>query len=211
MRVYGWVFLATSSVGACFGQSWELGVAGGFGFYHDATIQNPPASARVGFQSGPVASAELGQDIGQYIGGELRYTYLAGDARLRSGGQEATLGGDAHAVHYDVLAYLTPRGSKVRPYVSAGGGIKYYMATGTESASQPLANFGFLTHANNAEGLIALGAGIKAHLDEHFLVRVDFRYYLTPTPQNIFAPAAHSSVQGWLHNFVPLAGLAWTW
>jgi Outer membrane protein beta-barrel domain len=211
MRLYRWLVLATLTATACSGQSWELGVAGGFGFYHDASITNPPLSAQAGFQSGAVASAEVGQDVWRYFGGELRYAYLWGDARLASGGQQATMGADAQAVHYDILAYFTPKGSKVRPYVSAGGGIKYYMANGSESALQPLGNFGFLTHANAVEGLFAAGAGIKAHIDEHWLVRVDFRYYLTPTPQQIFAPAAHSAVNGWLHNFVPMAGIAWTW
>jgi hypothetical protein len=211
MRPCRFLVLFALTVSACLAQSWEVGFAGGYSFYHNASITNPPLSASAGFQSGGAASAEFGQDVGRYIGGELRYTYLWGDAQLHYAGRQAALGADAQAIHYDILVYMTPKGSKVRPYVSAGGGIKYYMATGSESAAQPLGNFAFLTHTNQVEELLSLGAGVKAHIDEHWLFRVDFRYYLTPFPQQIFAPAAGSSDHGLLHNFVPMAGFDWTW
>jgi Outer membrane protein beta-barrel domain len=210
MRIFRFLSLLALAAGACVGQSWEVGVAGGYSFYRDATIRNPPLSAQAGFQSGGVGSAEIGEDVGRFLGGEFRYTFIDGDARLRFGGQQVTFGTVAHAVHYDLLVYATPKGSKVRPYVSAGGGIKYYVGNGRETAVQPLANFAFLTHANEVEGLFAAGAGVKVHIDEHWLVRVDFRYYLTPFPQKIFVPAPGASSHGWLNNFVPLAGIAWT-
>lgn len=210
MRFYRLLSLLTFGAFACAGQTWEVGVAGGYSFYHEASITSAGSSAQAGFQSGAVASAELGQDVGQFFGGELRYAYLAGDENLRFGGQQVTLGADAQAIHYDILLYATPKGTKIRPYVSAGGGIKYYMGTGNESAVQPLGNFGFLTHANEVEGLFSAGAGIKFHVDPHWLVRVDFRYYLTPFPENLIAPAAQASAHGWLHNFVPMAGFAYT-
>jgi|SRR5215467_12294319 hypothetical protein len=210
MRIFRFVSLLMLAACACVAQSWEVGVAGGYSFYRDATISNPPLSARAGFQSGGVASVEVGEDVASHIGGELRYTFIDGNARLRFGGQEATLGSIAHAVHYDILLYGTSKESKIRPYVSAGGGIKVYRGNGSETAVQPLANFVFLTHANEVEGLFAAGAGVKLHVDEHWLVRVDFRYYLTPFPHKIFTAAPGASIHGWLHNFVPLAGIAWT-
>lgn len=210
MRFYRLLSLLTVTVGVSFGQSWEVGLAGGYSFYRDANIVTSGSSAQAGFQSGGVASAEVGQDIGQYLGGELRYAYLWGDARLSSAGQQATLTADAQAVHYDILVYGTPKGSKIRPYVAAGGGIKYYMATGSESAVQPLENFAFLTHANKVEGLFSAGAGMKFHIDEHWLVRLDFRYYLTPFPVKILTPAPNASAPSLLHDFVPMVGIAWT-
>ena len=210
MRIFRFLSLLTLAACACPGQSWEVGIAGGYSFYHDATITNTPLSARAGFQSGGVGSAEIGEDVSRYLGGEFRYTFIDGDARLRSGGQQVTLGTLAHAVHYDILLYGTPKGSKIRPYVSAGGGIKYYVGDGGETAVQPLGKFAFMTHANEVEGLFAAGAGVKFHIDEHWLVRVDFRYYLTPFPTKIFAPAPGAHANGWLHDFVPLAGVAWT-
>src|SRR5271167_2175710 len=121
MRPCRFLLLFALSVSACLAQSWEVGFAGGYSFYRNASINIPPWAASAGFQSGGAASVEFGQDIGQYIGGELRYTYLWGDAQLRYG-QQATMGADSQAIHYDILAYMTPKGSKVRPYVSVGGG-----------------------------------------------------------------------------------------
>lgn len=201
------LLLAASS---CFGQSWSLGGAAGFGFYHDATITNGSGSAQAGFGPRIAASAVLGQNIGDHFGGELRYTFRDGDSELKSGGQEVNMDAEAHAVHYDFLFYATPRRSKLRPYAAVGAGIKRYMATGTEYLSQPLSNFAFLTHANEVEGLLSAGGGLKYSISEHWLVRVDFRYYLTPFPSQLFVPAPGAKINGWLHDFVPLAGVDWT-
>jgi len=189
---------------------WSLGGAAGFGFYHDATITNGSESAQAGFGPRISFSAVLAQNMGDYFGGELRYTFRGGDSELKSGGQEANMDAEAHAVHYDFLVYATPRNRKLRPYAAVGGGIKYYMATGAESAYQPLSNFAFLTHANEVEGLVSAGGGLKYSINEHWLIRVDFRYYGTPFPDKLFAPAPGARISGWLHDFVPLAGIDWT-
>jgi len=201
------VFLAASS---CFAQDWSLGGAAGFGIYHDATINDGSASAQAGFAPRIAASAVLGQNIGNYFGGELRYTFRDGESELKSSGQQANMDAIAHAVHYDVLVYATPRDRKVRPYAAVGGGIKYYMATGNENPVQPLTNFAFLTHANEVEGLVSAGGGLKISINEHVLVRVDFRYYGTPLPEKLFGPAPGARISGWLHDFVPMAGIDWT-
>jgi hypothetical protein len=210
MSFHRFLALLILAGGGCFAQSWEVGLAGGFGFYHNATIDNPSGSAQAGFNSGVAASAELGQDIGDRYGGELRYTFLNGDSQLRSAGQEASMSAIAHAVHYDFLWYAAPRSSRVRPYLAAGGGVKYYVATGGESPAQPLSNFAFLTHAREVEGLLSAGGGLKARVGEHWLLRLDFRYYLTPFPESLLTPAAGAKVHGWLHDFVPMAGFDWT-
>lgn len=200
------IFLA----GSCFGQSWSLGGAAGFGFYHDATITNGSGSAKAGFGPRVAASAVLGEDIGDHFGGELRYTFRDGDSELTSRGTEVNMDAEAHAVHYDFLVYATPRHNKLRPYVAAGGGIKRYLATGVEYPVQPLSTFALLTKAKEVEGLFSAGGGIKYSITEHWLVRVDFRYYLTPLPEKLFAAAPGARVNGWLHDFVPLAGVDWT-
>lgn len=194
----------------CVAQSWSVGVAGGFGWYRDASISSAGSSASAGFDPRVSAVAVLNEDVSQHFGGELRYTYRDGDSRMRASGQEATLEASSHAVHYDFLVYATPHGSRVRPYVAAGAGIKYYTATGHEDPAQPLSNFAFLTHANEVEPLISSGAGIKWALAEHWLLRVDFRYYATPFPERLFAPAPGGHIHGWLHDFVPLVGIDWT-
>ncbi|HTS48348.1 MAG TPA: outer membrane beta-barrel protein [Bryobacteraceae bacterium] len=210
MYSYRLLLLSILGISSCLGQTWSLGGAAGFGFYHDATITNGSGSVQAGFGPRLSLSAVLGQNMGDYFGGEMRYTFRDGDAELKSGGQEVNMDAEAHAVHYDVLFYATPRNRKLRPYAAAGGGIKYYKATGAEYLAQPLSNFAFLTHANEVEGLLSAGGGLKYSINEHWLVRVDFRYYATPFPDKLFMPAPGAKINGWLHDFVPLAGIDWT-
>ena len=204
------LFPSLLAVSGCFAQSWSVGGAAGYGFYHNATINAGSASAEAGFAPLVAASAVLGQNVGNYFGGELRYTFRGDEARLRSGGREVNLDGQSHAVHYDFLVYATPRGSRIRPYAAAGAGIKRYMITDNELLSQPLSNFAMLTHGSQVEGLFSAGAGVKASLSEHWLFRVDFRYYLTPFPEKLFAVGPQARIHGWLHDFVPMAGIDWT-
>jgi Outer membrane protein beta-barrel domain len=194
----------------CLAQTWEVGVAGGFGWYHSAEIKNAGISSRAGFDPRVAAGAVLGEDTTDYFGGELRYTYRDGDAQLKSAGVKASIEAASHAVHYDFLIYGTPRGSRLRPYIAGGAGIKYYTATGNEDPAQPLSNFAFLTHAHEVEPLISFGGGIKWQFAEHWQARIDFRDYTTPFPEKLFAPAQGSKNHGWLHDFVPLIGVDWT-
>ena len=198
------------AAGCCFAQSWSIGGAAGYGFYNNATISNGSGSAEAGFEPRVAASAVLGQNVGNRFGGELRYTFRGDEAKLRAGGRQVNMDGQTHAVHYDFLVYATPRGSKVRPYAAAGAGIKRYMITGDERLSQPLTSFAMLTHSSQVEGLFSAGAGVKASLGEHWLFRVDFRYYLTPFPEKLFAAGPAARIHGWLHDFVPMAGIDWT-
>ena len=57
---------------------------------------------------------------------------------------------------------------------------------------------------------LTLGGGVKAVLGDHWLVRVDFRDYATPFPENVIVPAPGAKIHGWLHDFVPLFGVDWT-
>jgi len=199
----------------CLAQSWEIGAEGGFSFYHDATISNAGSSANAGFGSRIAASGLIGEDVGQYFGGELRYTYLDGDSRLSAGGETVRLNGAAHAVHYEFLAYATPKHSRLRPFVTAGAGIKRYTATGAQyqqilNAEPPLGNFALLAHTDEVEALVTFGGGLKIKLNDHCDVRLDFRDYLTPFPEDLFITPKGATIHGWLNDFVPMAGIDWT-
>ncbi len=193
----------------CYAQGWSIGGAGGFGFYKDATITNAIGSAKAGFGPRVALGGVLGQDMAEYFGGELRYTFRDGDTELKSGGREANMDAAAHALHYDFLVYATNRRARLRPFGAVGGGIKYYDATGREDPLQPLSDFAFLTHAHQVEGLVSFGGGVKFSLTEHWLVRLDFRDYLTPFPNKLIAPAPSAKIHGWLHDFVETVGVDW--
>jgi hypothetical protein len=207
----GYFVLVTLAAGSCcYGQSWSVGAAGGFGFYHDATINNAQGSASAGFGPRFAAGAVLGEDVSEHFGGELRYTYRDGDSELRFNGREANLDAAAHALHFDFLAYATRRHARLRPFLAGGAGIKRYMATGRVDPNQPLSNFAQLAHNDEVKALVSFGGGVKAVLGDHWLVRVDFRDYATPFPENVIVPAPGVKVHGWLHDFVPLFGVDWT-
>jgi len=193
----------------CWAQSWSVSGEGGFGFYRDATIDNASGSAKAGFGPRTALSGVLSQDLLEHFGGELRYTFRDGDSELKSGGTEANLDAASHAVHYDFLAYASGRRARLRPFVALGGGIKYYTATGHEQTFQPLSDFAFLDHANQVEGLISVGGGVKYSLTEHWRLRFDFRDYLTPFPNKVITPAPGANRHGWLNDFVLMAGLEW--
>jgi hypothetical protein len=207
-RLALWVSLMCAGL-PCLAQTWSAGVSGGVGWYRDAIIKNAAGSASAGFGSHAAASAVLGEDTTDSFGGELRYTYRAGNAELHSGGSKAAMDGITHAVHYDFLFYSAPRQRRIRPYLAAGAGVKYYSATGSQNPFQPLRDLALLTHAHEVEPLISFGAGVKIALAEHWLVRVDFRDYATPFPEKLVTPAPGAGIHGWLHDFVTLAGVDW--
>jgi hypothetical protein len=194
----------------CFAQSWSIGAAGGFGFYHQATIANAAGSATAGFGPRFSAGAVVGEDVADHFGGELRYTYRDGDSQLRFNGREANLDAAAHALHLDFLAYATGRHARLRPFLAGGAGIKRFTGTGRVDPAQPLQSFALLVHADEVKALVSFGGGVKAALGDHWQVRVDFRDYATPFPEHVIVPALGAKVHGWLHDFVPLLGVDWT-
>ena len=91
---------------------------------------------------GVALSAWLDNNIGSGLfGGELRYDH-------ENGGSEAFLRRHQHhirqskATPFTTISSLnfTSSEAAVRPFVSAGGGVKWYSGTGTEQVYQPLSN-----------------------------------------------------------------------
>ena len=207
----GFLVLVTLAGGSfCRAQSWSVGAAGGFGFYNDASITNATGSASAGFGPRFAVGGVVGEDVSQYFGGELRYTYRDGDSELKFNGRQANLDAAAHALHLDFLAYATRRHSRLRPFLAGGAGIKRYTATGRVDPNQPLTSFAMLAHADEAKALVSFGGGVKALVGDHWVLRVDFRDYATPFPEGVIVPAVGAKVHGWLHDFVPLFGVEWT-
>ena len=206
----GYLVLVTLASGSCFAQSWSIGAAGGFGFYRDATITNAAGSATAGFGPRFAVGGVLGEDVGEHFGGELRYTFRDGDSELKFNGRGVNLDAASHALHFDFLAYATRRHARLRPFLAGGAGIKRYTGTGTVDPNQPLSSFALLAHADEVKALVSFGGGVKAMLGDHWLVRVDFRDYATPFPENVIVPATGAKIHGWLNDFVPLLGVDWT-
>jgi hypothetical protein len=202
------IALGLSSACVAQDRGWEVGGAVGFGIIRNASIDNASGSATAGIDHRFVAGAVVGQDLYQHLSGELRYDFRDGDLVLKSGGQKVNMDGDSHLVHYDVLFHPTNKESRIRPFIAAGGGIRLFRATGQEYVNQPFSDFAFLTRTNEVKPLISVGGGVKAKLTEHTAIRVDFREYISPFPEELFATAPGAKIHGWLFDSVPMAGLS---
>ena len=204
-----WTGLLIAFAPSAVAQKWELGGAAGGSFYMSQSIQSPSGNANAGIANGLAASAWLGNNSGNLLGGEFRYDYAGGGLSLSGNGASASFGALSQAFHYDFLIHFAPRDSRVRPFVAFGGGIKVYSGTGAEQAYQPLEQIALLTKTTQLMGLISTGAGIKFNVSDHLQFRVEVHDYLTPFPKNVIAPAVGAHGGGWLQQFVPTFGIAY--
>jgi|SRR5215472_17694812 len=203
--------LAAAISSVCQAQPWELGAIGGYGWYHDSSITNANGSAQSGFPARAAFGVTLTENMYHYFGGEIRYLFRFGGPELKSSGLEANLNGHTNLVTYDFLFYTSSKESSIRPYIAAGAGIKVYTGLGPRYLvlNQPLANFALLRSVNQVEPAISVGGGMKFLLPKRTQLRVDFRAYMTPLPDQLFRPTGLSVIRGWLFDFVPLAGISY--
>jgi hypothetical protein len=190
-------------------QRWEVGGAVGGGFYSSQDVSSGGSSASAKIESNISGSAWVGS-TGNRWGGEIRYDYQGGNLLLNQGPTQASFGAHSYALHYDVLWHFADAEARVRPFVGAGAGIKVFQGTGSEVAYQPLSNYALLTKQQDLTPLVSVGAGIKFAVSSHLQFRVEVHDYLTPFPKKVITPAQGAHVGGWLQDFVPMAGLAYT-
>ncbi|MGH9723077.1 MAG: outer membrane beta-barrel protein [Bryobacteraceae bacterium] len=191
-------------------QKWEVGGMAGGAFNKDATAESPAGAGKVGLKNGAIFSAFLGNNMYRLVAGELRYEYRLGDLKVSSGGTDATLAAQTHAIHYDFLFHFAPTGSKARPYVFGGGGVMIFRGTGTESPAQPLSRIALLTKTNETKGLGTFGAGIKVQVGNSAQVRFELRNYVTPFPRQVIAPSVGATIGDIYWDIAPMGGIAFT-
>jgi hypothetical protein len=207
--IAGFVFALLVLAAACAAQNWEVGGLAGYGAFKNVGLSSPVGSASTGFKPGAGFGAVVGQNLYPRISGEMRYTYAMSDLKLSAAGQEVTFAGRSHIIHYDLLFHGAKRGAPVRPFVAAGGGLRLYRGTGAEAAYQPLNNYAILTRTQEVKPLVSVGAGVKWTVAPRVIMRVEFRDYMTPFPKQVIAPV-RGDISGWIHDFVPLAGITFS-
>jgi outer membrane protein W len=195
---------------AAFGQRWEVGGGAGGGFYTSQTISNSTAgNADAKIAAGPVAGVWLGYNQTERWGGEVRYGLQTGDMQLNSGSTQASFSSATHTMTYDFHYHFRTTEDRVRPFVAFGAGIKLYQGTGNEIAAQPLYKVALLTKTNDLRAVASFGFGIKARINEHWQFRAEVHDYLSPFPNNIFAPNNGSKTPGWFNDITPMAGISY--
>jgi hypothetical protein len=190
---------------------WELGVIGGFGYAPSLTVKNSVTSASTGYANGGAIGVYAGEDMYRYWSGEANYLYRMSNLKLDGNGKSVEFGAHTHIITGDFLAHFRPRGSRVRPYISFGGGIELVQGTGTESAAQPLGNLAALTHTNEVKPVGEAGVGVKVQLTPHVRLRVQVRDFITSAPNEVITPAPGASISGIVNDIVGMGALAFTW
>jgi hypothetical protein len=193
-----------------YAQKYEIGVHGGGSMYLSREVTAAAGTADAGFKMGFGAGFNLGHNMYERLGGEIRYTYLRNDLKVSSGGTEVKFAGESHVIHYDLLVHTADRQSRVRPYVAFGAGVKQFRGTGDEVAYRPLQNFAIPTKTTEVQPMVSFGGGIKFAISERLVFRADVHDFFTPFPKEVLAPGPGASVGGWLHNIVPTAGITFT-
>jgi hypothetical protein len=189
-------------------QQWEIGGVGGFAAQRGVTVESGSVSGKVGFKDSATAGAYFGETRGRW-GGEVRYLYRWGDAKVEVGGESASLKARQHIVTGDLLYYFTKEDAAVRPFVVFGGGVRRIEGTGAQQAFHPGSQYAALAQSSDTLPVGHFGAGIKARAGKHALFRLDFRDYLGPRTENVIAAAPGAKLKGLMHDLIFTAGIAW--
>jgi len=193
----------------CFGQQWEFGGTGGAGFLSNVNVSGPAGAATAGFQTGGAFGGFVGQNLYPHWSGELRYMYLQNDLHISSGGTNATFGGNAHVLHYDILYHTNRKGSKMQAYVAVGGGLKIFRGTGKEEAYQQNYQFGYMTKTQQLKPMADAGVGLRFELRPHVYLRTEIRDYVTGFPTDIITPAPGAKFGKILNDVVPSVSVSY--
>jgi len=205
------MFAATAGLAYAQESRWELGLAGGIGFSPDMTLKNSTTSASASVRPGVAMGVYAGEDMYRYFSGEATYLYRSGDLKLEGNGQSVSFGAHTHLLTGDFLAHFVPRGARVRPYISFGGGIEVMEGTGRESFNQPLGNLAALTATREVLPVGEGGAGVKVRVSKHVLVRVQVRDYISQPPHQVIVPLPGATLKGLRQDVIATAALALTW
>lgn len=189
--------------------TWELGGNVGYGIYRGGSVYSPEGTAQAGILNRFVAGAVFGQDINDIISGEIRYEYQDGHPYLRFDGTRYDIQGSSQTVTYDMLFHFKPRESRWRPFLAAGGGARGFLINGPAPYPQPIPNIATLNNTDQWKFVVSVGGGIKYALQDHVLLRLDFRDYITTFPSQEIMPAPHNTARGVFEQFTPMFGVSY--
>jgi opacity protein-like surface antigen len=195
--------------GICRAQTYEFGGDAGYGLYRGGSVYSSTGTATAGILNRFAAGAVFGEDLYDYVSGEVRYLYQDGHPYLRYNGVRTDIQGQSHTIAYDMLFHFKPRQSKLRPFVAAGAGGKDFVIAGPAPFPQPFPGIATLNNVNQWKFVVSLGGGVKYQVQTHVLLRLDFRDYITTFPSDEISPAVHNTARGVFEQFTPLVGVSY--
>ncbi len=188
--------------GAASAQNWYIGAGGGYGFAPKLTISGITPDAKAGLENGGAVGAYFGEDTHKYWSGEVHYLHRWDGLSLSSGGTSVKFAGHSDILHADFLRHFAPKGSKVRPFVAFGGGMRFLAGTGTESADQALGNYAALTNTRESLPVVDAAFGVRAKCSKAVELRFEVRDYMSPSPSKVIAVAPGAKLGGWFNDIV---------
>jgi len=167
---------------------WELSFYAGMASLGETTSDTPIEdssdflSSSIKPDNGLLLGARITQNLGRHFAAEMDYTFADHKGKFNNPTPlSATLNLDqtTHSFFYDILLYVTDSSSRLRPYVSGGGGATYFALDGSiKDLSQQM---GF-SMKNCWELGLRVGGGIKYRLSEKIGVRADFKDQISDSP-----------------------------
>lgn len=171
----------------------ELGVTGGYGSFREGEV------ASFGAAGGSSEVFELGDgirigarmsfDFRGYFAHELAYSWQRTTLRVTTDDQVNNIftvserSSSIHNYYYNFTAHATRRGSRVRPFVTGGGGLSTFIPPGLSA----------LSRQGDTELGYNYGAGIKFLASDRYGLRFDVRDHVTGKP-------FFRNTSGMLHN-----------
>lgn len=200
------LFFASTAVA----QRYQIGGDFGYGFYRNGTIFSAAGAASAGIRNRFAAGFWIGEDVSQYVSGEIRYLYQDGHPFLTANGTKAEIQGQSHTWTFDLLFHFKDREHRLRPFVAGGVGAKGYIIAGPEPYPQPIPNIASLVANDEWKFAVDVGGGVEWRLAKHVNLRAEFRDYLTRFPRYQILPAPHNTARGIFQQLTPLIGVSYS-
>jgi opacity protein-like surface antigen len=188
MRPASVVFLLLSFLGAANAQVGEIALSFGQSLFKNNKLGFADAVTQYQIDDGFRFAARLTLNTKRFLGHEFGYSYSHPQLAVTGG---AGSGMGVHQGFYDLLLYVTPEGTRVRPFVAGGGQFSTFVPPGASvTYGQGTTKYGF-----------NYGAGLKVRLTSMFAVRFDVRDYETGKPFDLI------NRSGLLHQIEASAGI----
>ncbi len=170
--------------------------------------------------SGGAAGIRVTENFWKYIGLEQGFTYSANNLRipLSTAPSSVAFGNRIYQWNLNPVFHFTPRGSKVRPYLTIGVSAMNFNPTDTAEGLARMPDNVALYKAqglsDNLEVAMNFGGGVKWHLTDHFGLRFDLRstYSRNPgygLPPTNYLGGAYIPRGDKLWGAMPTVGLNW--
>ena len=159
----------------------EMGISGGYSRFQDGEIASFGGFG--GFREayelgdGIRIGARMSFDYRAYFAHELAYSWQRAKFRITTddpatqSSSVSETGSNIHNYYYNFVAHATRRGSRVRPFVTGGGGMSSFVPPGASGLSRGQTKFGY-----------NYGAGIKFLVTNRYGIRFDVRDHITGKP-----------------------------